>query len=767
MSDEEKRDISKEFGESYNGSSLGGDLGLKGVRNSPSQYLGSRSIEGAIQAWLEIIQNSVDESAELLAFLRKHDVDTSQIPEFKIDIEIFKDDSIVISDTGRGVPADISDKFQRPVVEAAFEEINVGGKGRGYVEEGQSAYLGKTIGTHGSGAACANATSDYFYVDTYVMKDKKHYRVEWEKAVKTKVTTLIGDSGGRNGTVISFRPSKEVFEMYSDKQDGPSDRFYKEKDLLDILEEYAYNTENNAFTFRFQNDDATWNETVLRSSEHTRVERLKPYVKGEVYNAIMEDSDVGYSMEISIGLASNRQNFLTCNMLRLKHGTHLAVIGESLNELLPEIIVEINKKLKEKKMNKEFTERELNDLRIGSPINFVSMYLSLFMDEPDYTGQSKEELRVPRIKTPMKNKFKELLETSLTGIKEELINEITRISLIHIERQDVYEKEKERKKARADRKAKEKELLRSNDPSYVKGMGEEDRHLTRARNQNLKEVILYMVEGESAKAQLVSARDVNSEAIYSVIQRPPNVFIHNDEKLWGMQKFKELYKVLYGNKNGDYKAIVIATDPDADGGLIKSLLISFIYKFFPHYLTQGRVFLFNAPKVSARKDEETLYFFSNYERRKHQEKHGVEGWKYFTYKGLGSIPTPVLREILDGTKALQQIDKTSIVDGMKDLQRFLTDKKYKKMYVMKNYGSQELFMYEQARKEIIKHQEVEYDVNELDTQYTYEPDLTNVKMVTIIEEIVTNNRITENEIELDEEEIDLMDAVLDDDFDME
>lgn len=759
MNDDKRKHLEEAFGNAYNASSLGGEIGLLGVRLSPSQYLSSRGIEGALQALLEIIQNAVDESAEMIAFFKENNIDVSQLGEFQLDISIAKNDTIIVSDTGRGVPADFSEKFGRPAVEAAFEEINVGGKGHGYVEDGASAYKGNTIGKHGSGAACANATSDFFYVDTYVMKDKKHYRVEWEKAIKTKPLVEVAESPDRHGTTVHFRPSREVFQLYSEKR-GEVNRFFFYDDIKTILTEYAYNTENISFNVKFEKDDETWIDEKIRSDAHKPEERLKPFTRGNTYQAEIVDTKAGYQLKAFIGVASKRTHFITCNMINLKHGTHLAAVGEVLDELKTDIIADINKKLIEKKSPiKSIDERVYNSFNAGTPLTFTSMYLSLFMDDPDYSGQSKDELRSPRIKQSLKDKFREILDTDLTEFKSELVSNISRLTLLQIEREESYRRDEERRKAQAEKRKREKELLKTGDPNAIKGMSAEDKNLTRAREQDLRKVILYMVEGETAKLAMVKARDIQTESIYSIVERPPNVYIHPEEKLWAMKKFKELYKVLYGDKKGDYRAIVLATDGDADGSLIRSLLLALIFKCFPHYLTQGRVFRFKMPKFSASKGEERVFLYTLADRVKHFEETGGT-WQYVSYKGIGSIPTQALKQLLQDPDALEPFDPATLKEGMFDLLRFLTDTKYKQEHVMQNYGSNELTLYRQSRKELLKHHEIDFDLDEMDEQFTYIPDLSNVTETTSLERMLIENR-EENTVEEDM----LLDNVLTDDFD--
>lgn len=730
MSDDHK-DIKKSFGESYTASSIGGDLGLKGIRLSPSQYLGSRGVEGAMQSTWEIVQNGVDEASAFYNFYLENGVKPEDIPLFQIDIRIHKDDSVIIEDTGRGIPIDMHPKFNRPTIEAAFEEINVGGKGHGYVEGGQSAYKAKTIGKHGSGAACANATSDFFYVDTFLLATGEHYRVEYEAAEKTVPLKHIGKSPeGKHGTRVHFRSNKtEVFQMYSNKY-GEVERFFVREDMLAIIKEYAFNTDKIQFNFHFENEDGTWSLDVVKSEDFIPENRIKPYIKNKVHHCSIDDPDQKYSLDMYIGIASTSQHYLSCNMVPLKSGTHFTAVNEALNLLMDDVLKSINNQLRSGSGRKVITDTDYMRMNLRRPSLMVSMYLSLSMADPDYDSQSKGSLESPRIKNSIVRKVTEAFENDLADLKAEIIEDATRIAVSVIEAQDLHEKEKERKKKRAEEEKRRKDLLKTDSDSDVEGLADDESEIVHAACTDHSKVILYLAEGLSAEGLLAKARDANSSTVMPITSRPPNVLIHTEAKLATMPKFRLLYR--YFSKK--YRAIVLATDPDPDGQYMRALILMFLYKYpeFRRYLTEGRVFNLKLPKFIANKGDQHELIYSEAHRVEHYNA-TAGSWTYASIKGVGSISVDIMKVILQTQDSFEKIDPSTIDEGMKVIERFLTDSKFKKWHILNRYSDHALQAHMQSRRSLLKYHELSYDIFELGEQFIPEADLTDVRRETALE----------------------------------
>lgn len=750
-------DMLKKYSQSYGADAMGGDLGLKGIRHNPAWYLTADTIEGAIQAATEILQNGVDESAEIHQLYVDSGVDEKDVPDFEISIKIDNDDTFTMGDTGRGVPADYHEKFKRPALEVAFEEINIGAKGKSFVEEGKSAYKTRTIGKHGSGAACANATSDFFEVVSYVLKDDKIYAVRWEEASKVQPTTEVGPANGKHGTHIRFRPSREVFRMFNGKGQKV-DRFYNEEFFIKLLKEYAFNTDNIIFKLEFQQPDGSYSLTEIKSSDYDPTSRLSESVQGEIYSTEIVSEEDDYELKLFVGFSPTYSNIITTsNMLTLVRGTHTDTFKEVFDDSIFDVEKAINEGLKEKGYKNRVTARNLESYGVYKPSGYISVYGAIKMGNPQYTSQAKEELRVPHILESLKESIKEKIDTDLNPIKEKVVKFLVERGLKNVEANIQLDKIKEMQKKREENKKRHEEVLNLKDANYTRGMGKGEEKIKFARNPDATKQILHLVEGDTASKQLLKVRDIEYHTVVSLDQRPPNVYNHKEEKLVEMEKYQLLYNALFGSKDGNLKAIVIATDYDPDGDLICSYLIAFIHMFFPHYLYQGRVFVLETPKFAAVSADNDIKDFLTHEEReefikseKEKYQQGLQsdrGWTYAQYKGLGSIPKEILSNLVRTGVGYIQVDPETIDEGMVVIQQMLADKQYKRHYVMSNYATDKLNDYLAVREEIIRQQEVDFDINHIEAQFNTKPNLTDIKKETpleiLIREHMTKNSLTD------------------------
>lgn len=758
---EDLNDKLKKFSESYGADAMGGDLGLKGIRQSPAWYLTSDTVEGAEQARTELLQNAVDESAEVSKFFMDEGVAIEDIPEFMINMKIDLDDTFYISDTGRGVPADYHEKFGRPTLEVAFEELNIGAKGKGFVQQGKSAYKSKTIGKHGSGAACANATSDFFEVVSYVLKDNKVYGARWETAEKVQPTKEIGPANGKHGTHIRFRPSRDVFRMFNGKGEK-QERFYNEEGLVALLKEYAFNTDNIVFKLEFQQPDGSFSLTEVKSKDYDPTKRLEEKVQGDVCNAYLVNDEDDYELKMYAGFSPASQEVITTsNMLTLARGTHTDIFKEVFNEIIFDVENEINRRLAEKKFSQRVTARNLDRYGVYNPSGYISIYGAIKMGNPQYTSQAKEELRVPHIIESLRASLTEKLNEEFKPLKDKIITYLADRGFNNVEASIHHEKVKEAQKKREANKKELEEMLNLKDPNYTRGMGKGDKNVYYARSSDATKTIVHFVEGETASDALRAVRDTNFHTIVNLDQRPPNVYNHKLEKLKKMERYSLLYRMLFGTKNGNLRAVVIATDNDPDGDLIRAYLLAFIYMFFPNYLTEGRVFILETPKYAAVSATNEVRDFNTYDNRKEfldaerlKTQEGLQedkGWIPQQYKGLGSIPEQVLDGLVKTGSGYVQIDPTTIEDGMIIIEQMLNDRVFKKHYVMDNYSTEQLRDHTYTRAEIVRRQEIDFDIHHLDAQFNTKPDISDIHEETSLEKIIrehSENSLTDDNVEV-------------------
>ncbi|MER2114179.1 MAG: ATP-binding protein [Solibacillus isronensis] len=720
--------LKKQFAEAYNADAIGGDRGLLGIRSSPSWYLGSASAGGARQALIEILQNGVDEGAAFLNFLLDNGLEVTKEDFIRIKVKIDKEDGVEITDTGRGVPPDHHPKYGVPIMQVVFEETNIGGKGKGFVDESKSAYKTPTIGKHGSGAACANATSDYFYVTSRFMRDDKVFTIEWEYAVRTQNLMEQGSANGERGTTVAFKPSKEVFKLIDDSTGEPVTRYYSYEWLEGLITEYAYNVDGIIFEIEFEEEGGTVKTLELDSSEMTAAKRLG--VAEEQVNKVSFADDVeGYKLDLYLTTEGPFNQISSVNMLPIKIGTHIDSMNEVLSEIEREFIPLIQDQLKN--MGVDFDVNQDNLRMIGVPklTSFVRYYMSLNMASPDYSGQSKERLTVPQIK-------KALIEGIKTNIDEHLVDFKVAIAekffktVIALASNYVRMKSEEASLKEQEEVKEMQKQIKKKKKAGIKGMSDDFNQITRAREQNLSKVILYIFEGSSAYNGGLAVRYPQNETMFAINRRPINVFKYSFKQLRSSDKFNILYELLHGDKGqADYSAVVLASDPDEDGELINLYMLALISRFFPDYIRQGKVLIFQAYKYIAipHKDELAPKLFR--EEQDCRDFINAHNGEYYMsqFKGLGSIPNNLLRTTLDDTDNYLRIDPNSLKDGLPVLERALMSTGYKQRYVLSKHGSLGLNLHYIDRKRILKNHEIDYDVNDLENGFTVEPDMSQTR----------------------------------------
>lgn len=733
---EENKNISQSLGDTYDHNSVGGDRGLKGIRKSPSHYLGNASLRGARQMPNEIIQNSVDEGIFKLDFLRRNGVEITPENKFKIYIYIDEDDSVIIKDTGRGVPPDFHPKFNAPTLEILFEELNIGGKGKRFVEKSSSAYQTPTIGKHGMGAACTNACSDYFDVVSNFQRDNKIYHARWEFATKVQPIEEVGESDGDYGTTVSFKPSKELFRMYNERGQIES-RFYSFEWIDTLLTEYAYNTHDIEFHLYFKQAGASdFTYKVYDSNVLTIPSRLGAS-PDEITTLSFSDDEAKFEGQLFLTTKGNLGHHSIVNMLRVIRGSHIESLNKAMEQVELSFYPMIQEIINQENLGVIVDRQTLNALGIPNLSTYVGFYLVLYMEDPDYSGQSKDALDSPILLSSLPEKiYKSFEDSDMTSFKSELlktfgvrvINAIRDYKYIEKRKEDEEER-KELDQLKKKVSAKKKETIKGANDNYEEFM--------RSRSKNLSKSILYIVEGRTVFTIFKSIRYAQSEALFSLSRRPVNVFNYKMKELTKSTKFNSLFEALSGDQGkANYQAVVLATDYDVDGGLINLYLIAFIAMFFPDYILSGRLLTFESYKYMVTNEDPTkrdsegnpivadVISYKTFDEAMAFTKENPE-YKVRSYKGTGSIPPQILRAALDNP-ANYKVLKTDDIDlTLEKIKMQLTNSKYKQQYILDKYSSPQMISIYANINKILKHQNIDFDPNTLDEDFTIERNMDN------------------------------------------
>lgn len=585
----------------YNDASIQVLEGLEAVRKRPGMYIGSTDSRGLHHLVFEIVDNAVDEA--LSGFGKE------------IDVVIGKDNSIQVTDYGRGMPVG-THASGIPTVEVIFTVLHAGGK------FGQAGGYKTSGGLHGVGASVVNALSSFLEVT--IVRDGIKYKETFKNGGKP-VGTLkkVGKTREKNGTTVHFLPDAGIFSTT--------------KFSFDLL---AERLRESAFLLR----DVKITLTDLRGEE--KVEEVFHYEEGikEFVQYLNEEKDaltpiayfsgekdgieVEFAFQYNDGYSENILSFV--NNVRTKDGgTHEAGMKASLTKSFNEYARKVGL-LKEKDKNLEgsdFREGLAAILSVRIPENLLQ-----------FEGQTKEKLGSPAARTAVDNVISDQLIYYLQENNEMSQTLVRKAVKARLAREAAR---KAREDSRNGKKRKKGESLLSG-------------KLTPAQSRNPKKNELYLVEGDSAGGSAKQGRDRKFQAIL-----PLRGKVINTEKanMQDILKNEEINTMIYTIGAGvgpefaiedcNYDKIIIMTDADTDGAHIQVLLLTFFYRYMKPLVEAGKVYIALPPlyKVSkgAGKKEVVEYAWTDEELEKVTAKIG-KGYMLQRYKGLGEMNAEQLWE---------------------------------------------------------------------------------------------------------------------------
>ena len=516
--------------------------GLSAVRKRPAMYIGSTDVRGLHHLVYEVVDNSVDEA--MAGFCDK------------VVINLHLDNSVTVSDNGRGIPVDMHAKEKKPAVEVVMTVLHAGGKfdNDSYKVSG---------GLHGVGVSVVNALSEY--LEVVVKRDGKKYQQRYERGVPVTPLTQEGDAVA-NGTAIRFRPDEEIFETNQFSYEVLRKRF-EELAYLNSGLELDFNDErtNERNVFKF---DGGVREFIrdLNAGE-TSVHGIV-YGMGEVDKIVVE-----FALQYN---ASYKENVLTfANNIRTKEGgTHLAGFKTALTRALNTYIQssDLPKKLKEKLSG--------DDVREG-----LTAVVSVKLPAPQFEGQTKTKLGNSEIaglvSTLVYDKLMRFFEENPKDAKA------------------IVEKAVDAARAReAARKA--KDLVRRKGALSDNSLPGK---LADCQSKNPEDSELFIVEGDSAGGSAKQGRNPSCQAILPLRGKILNVEKTRFDKMLGNKEIRALITAMgAGIGEGEvdlaklrYHKIVIMTDADVDGAHIRTLLLTFFFRRYEDLINQGYLYIAQPP----------------------------------------------------------------------------------------------------------------------------------------------------------------------------
>ena len=559
--------------------------GLEAVRMRPGMYIGSTSERGLHHLVYEVVDNSIDEA---LAGYCDH-----------IDVTIHKDNSITVVDNGRGIPVDMHESG-KPAVEVVLTVLHAGGKfgGDGYKVSG---------GLHGVGVSVVNALSTSMEVQ--VKRDGKIYEIAFERGVTTKPLTVVGTTT-ETGTRVHFVPDPEIFSVTTYSYETLRHRL-RELSFLNHGITIGLHDERvepvRSESFHFEGGISSFVEHLNRKKEVLNPEPI-------YFNGVKDATVVEIAMQYNDSYQENIYSFVN-NINTEEGGTHLAGFKLALTRAANDFARKQGI-LKDKDSNLSG-----DDVREG-----LTCVISLKIREPQFEGQTKTKLGNSEVRG--------IVDSIVTEGLSEYFDENPAITKRIIEKAIMASRARE-----AARKA--RELTRRKNALEVSSLPGK---LADCSVKDPEQAEIYLVEGDSAGGSAKQGRDRRFQAILPLRGKILNVEKARLDKIFANAEIRTMITAFGTGISDDfdlskrrYGKIIIMTDADVDGAHIRTLLLTFLYRYMKPLIEHGHVYIAQPPLYQIRKGKKHWYTYSDDELSKKLDEVGRDGVTVQRYKGLGEM----------------------------------------------------------------------------------------------------------------------------------
>lgn len=561
--------------------------GLEAVRKRPAMYIGSTSSRGLHHLVYEVMDNSIDEA--LAGYCSD------------IKVIIHKDNSITVIDNGRGIPVDMMKKEKKPAVEVIMTVLHAGGKfgDGGYKVSG---------GLHGVGVTCVNALSEHMEVE--VRRGGKCYGIEFKQGKTSKKLYEKGDCE-TTGTTVHFKPDATIFTETEYSYDTLRLRirelaFLNKGITISLTDERA---EDKSETFHFAGGIIEYVEFMDKDKDKINPKPI--YLEGEK-NAVIVEVAMQYCDTYSENIFTYVNNINT-----EEGGTHLSGFRKALTRT-------INAYARKTNMLKE-NEDALSgdDVREG-----LTAVLSLKVQNPQFESQTKIKLGNSEVMPIVDNLVGDTLA--------EFMEENPQVAKKLVEKAIIAARAR-----LAARKA--RELTRRKNAMDLGGLPGK---LADCKSRNVEDTEIYLVEGDSAGGSAKQGRNSDFQAILPLRGKILNVEKARLDKVLSSEEIRNMITA-FGCGIGDdfnldkarYGKIIIMTDADVDGAHIRTLLLTFFYRYMQPLIKEGHVFIAQPPLYLIRKNQKQHYYaYSDEELQQILDEVGRDTNPYVQrYKGLGEM----------------------------------------------------------------------------------------------------------------------------------
>lgn len=606
--------------------------GLEAVRRRPGMYIGSTSARGLHHLVYEVVDNSIDEA--LAGYCTK------------VSVTIHADNSITVVDNGRGIPVDMHETG-KPAVEVVLTILHAGGKfgGSGYKVSG---------GLHGVGVSVVNALSEHMKVQ--VQRDGKIYQIEFKRGKTSAPLCIVGDTT-TTGTTVWFKPDAEIFEEVEYHFDTLKQRLrelaFLNRGLLIILTDER-SGESKEYIFE---------GGIISFVEHLNKSKDVLHPKPIFISGIKDTTVVEVAIQYNDSYIENMFTYVN-NINTVEGGTHLSGFKSALTRTINDYSRKTNL-LKEADDNLSG-----EDTREG-----LTAVISLKIQEPQFEGQTKAKLG----------------NSEIRGIVDTMVFE--KLSEFFEENPTVARKiiEKTIMAARArDAARKARELTRRKSALEISALPGK---LADCSIRDPMQTEIYLVEGDSAGGSAKQGRDRKFQAILPLRGKILNVEKARLDKILNNEEIRTMITAFGSGIGSDfdieksrYGKIIIMTDADVDGAHIRTLLMTFFYRYMKPLVENGRIFIAQPPLYLAKKGKEHWYLYNDAALDELTKTINRQDLSLQRYKGLGEMnpeqlwettmnpeERTLLRVTLEDVMAADEMFSVLMGDKVEPRRKFIED----------------------------------------------------------------------------------------------